>query len=234
MAEAYFGESAPIRKQRKSRKPLIPSDYQGIVDGGADEISEKQVRDVLKMLKKLKGGGDEDLTHTASGRRRQIEDSRKGSTEQGGGWAEDWDTSAAPRFFSAPALKPAVPTFSVVKPKRKSKKQDAIDPRLLHHQLGFDALAEGSGFWVDFKSGFMSVVKPVAGVAKNFLPGPAKAALSAVGLGKPKKPRAKAGASDARRSRGALCAQIMKQRGIKSMAEASKIVKAEGLWTSQK
>lgn len=52
------------------------------------------------------------------------------------------------------------------------------------HQL------HGGGFWSDFKDGFMSVIRPVAGVAKSVLPllGPegmaASGVLGAVGLGK--------------------------------------------------
>jgi hypothetical protein len=50
----------------------------------------------------------------------------------------------------------------------------------------------GAGFWDDFKSGFMSVVSPVAGIAKSLLPlaGPSGAlasqALGALGMGKKK------------------------------------------------
>ena len=52
----------------------------------------------------------------------------------------------------------------------------------------------GGGWWDDFKSGFMSVIKPVASVAKTVLPfvapvagSVASAGLSAIGLGKPRK-----------------------------------------------
>ena len=51
----------------------------------------------------------------------------------------------------------------------------------------------GAGFFDDFKKGFMSVVAPVAGIAKSVLPmmGPkgqmASAAMGALGLGKPRR-----------------------------------------------
>lgn len=45
----------------------------------------------------------------------------------------------------------------------------------------------GGSFWSDFADGFMSVVKPVASVAKVFMPPAASKAMEAVGLGKPKK-----------------------------------------------
>lgn len=44
----------------------------------------------------------------------------------------------------------------------------------------------GSGFWSDFADGFMSVVRPVAGVAKAIAPSPVGSVLSAIGLGKKK------------------------------------------------
>lgn len=57
----------------------------------------------------------------------------------------------------------------------------------------------GAGFWSDFGNGFMSVIKPVAGIAKMALPflGPegkvASGVLGTLGLGKPRrKPRRKA------------------------------------------
>ena len=57
----------------------------------------------------------------------------------------------------------------------------------------------GKGWWDDFKSGFMSVIQPVASVAKAVLPltGPmgrvASAGLSAVGLGKRRQTRRRRG-----------------------------------------
>ena len=49
----------------------------------------------------------------------------------------------------------------------------------------------GSGFWSDFADGFMSVVRPVAGVAKALAPAPVSGVLSAIGLGKKKAGRPK-------------------------------------------
>lgn len=53
----------------------------------------------------------------------------------------------------------------------------------------------GGGFWSDFGDGFMSVIRPVAGIAKSVLPllGPegmaASGVMGAVGLGKPRRRR---------------------------------------------
>jgi hypothetical protein len=68
----------------------------------------------------------------------------------------------------------------------------------------------GAGFWDDFKSGFMSVVRPVAGVAKSLLPlaGPegmaASGVMGALGLGKKRRGKGAtgAGATGAGRKRG--------------------------------
>ena len=60
----------------------------------------------------------------------------------------------------------------------------------------------GAGFWSDFGNGFMSVIKPVAGIAKMALPllGPegkvASGVLGTLGLGKPRKRRGGATNSD--------------------------------------
>lgn len=106
---------------------------------------------------------------------------------------------------------------------------------------------EGAGFWDDFKSGFMSVVKPVASIAKPFLAaaGPYGAAgaagLSALGLGKMgesdseeevevvggRRKRAKAGPNDARRRRGQMVSKLMREKGM-SLGEASKYIKEHG------
>lgn len=95
---------------------------------------------------------------------------------------------------------------------------------------------DGEGFWDDFKQGFMSVVKPVAGIAKSALPllGPegmaASGVLNAVGLGKRgRKPKRAMKAHDGRKARAEIVKQVMRQRGV-SLAEASKIVKNEGLY----
>ena len=140
---------------------------------------------------------------------------------------------------------------------------------------------EGKGFWEDFGRGFMSVIKPVASVAKAVLPvvapgvGTAAAlGMNAIGLGKSggkkKEKKDKKGkedpviekllggelivktnkgssmsgggvsgggvsggkkkrkTSDKMKKRGELVKKIMKERGVK-LAEASKIIKSEGL-----
>jgi len=102
---------------------------------------------------------------------------------------------------------------------------------------GSENEVEGEGFWDDFKSGFMSVVKPVAGIAKSVLPlaGPegmaASGVLNAIGLGKHKKRGmgATGAGKDGRKRRAEIVKKVMKQRGV-SLAEASKIVKNEGLY----
>ena len=92
---------------------------------------------------------------------------------------------------------------------------------------------EGAGFWDDFKSGFNSVVAPVAGIAKQLLPmaGPEGMAASGVinALGYGRRRRASAGPNDGRRKRAEVVKKVMSERGI-SMIEASKYVKAHGLY----
>jgi hypothetical protein len=92
---------------------------------------------------------------------------------------------------------------------------------------------EGAGFWDDFKSGFNSVISPVAGVVKSLAPlaGPEGMAASGVlgALGYGRRRRAPAGANDGRRKRAEVVKKVMAERGI-SMIEASKYVKAHGLY----
>jgi hypothetical protein len=114
-------------------------------------------------------------------------------------------------------------------------------------QLGSEM--EGGGFF----DSFMSVLKPLASVAKvglSLVPLPqaqmASSLLGAVGASKPKRGRkaksaliphselpgssmAGGGSSDGRKRRAEIVKKIMKERGVK-MIEASKIVKAEGLY----
>jgi hypothetical protein len=104
------------------------------------------------------------------------------------------------------------------------------------------ASIKGAGFFDDFQKGFMSVIRPVAGVAKSFLPPVAQMGLSAIGLGMGggsdsedevavvggRKKRAKAGPSDARRRRGAMVSKLMKEKGM-SLGEASKYIKEHGM-----
>ena len=96
---------------------------------------------------------------------------------------------------------------------------------------------DGAGFFDDFKRGFNTVVGPVAGLAKPFLPllGPygaaASAGLGALGYGKAKSKatRKPAGPNDGRRRRAELVKKVMKEYGC-SMIDASKVVKDEGLY----
>ena len=103
---------------------------------------------------------------------------------------------------------------------------------------------DGEGFFDDFKQGFMSVIKPVAGIAKSVLPlaGPegmaASGVLNAIGLGKRGKKSKGDGRHkgtdlgkrhDGRKLRAKIVKKIMKERGL-SMVQASKAVKAEGLY----
>jgi hypothetical protein len=103
---------------------------------------------------------------------------------------------------------------------------------------GFDShipypSARGGSFWDDFKSGFNSVVAPVANVVKKVAPafGPegdiVAKAIDAVGYGRRR--RAKAGPNDGRKVRAELVRKVMRERGC-SLPEASKIVKSEGLY----
>jgi len=140
----------------------------------------------------------------------------------------------------------------------------------------------GAGWFDDFKSGFNSVIAPVAGVAKSVLPllGPegmaASGVINALGYGRRRRRggasnsdtgayeghgrerddmamlgmgtgagllgenghgirmggrrrRAPAGPSDGRRRRAEIVKRVMAERGL-SMIEASKAVKAEGLY----
>ena len=100
----------------------------------------------------------------------------------------------------------------------------------LHH-------AHGGDFWSDFKSGFNSVVAPIAGAVKHLAPlaGPegqaVSGALGALGYGATggRRRRAKAGPSDGRRVRAELVRKVMRERGC-SLPEASKIVKNEHMY----
>ena len=111
---------------------------------------------------------------------------------------------------------------------------------------------QGAGFFDDFKKGFMSVISPIASIAKPLLPmvaGPygaaASAGLSALGLGRGedtdeeeeeemveavggRRRRAKASPSDARRRRGAMVSKLMREQGM-SLGEASAHIKKHGL-----
>jgi len=106
---------------------------------------------------------------------------------------------------------------------------------------------KGAGFFDDFQKGFMSVVRPVASVAKPFLSmaGPygtaASMGLSALGLGMGsgsddedaqsvvggRKKRKSAGPNDARRRRGAMVSKLMKEKGM-TLGEASRYIKEHG------
>lgn len=111
---------------------------------------------------------------------------------------------------------------------------------------------KGAGFFDDFQRGFMSVIRPVASVAKPLLSlaGPygtaASMGLSALGLGKGegsesdeddeeamvrgvggRKKRKSAGPNDARRKRGQMVSKLMREKGM-SLGEASRYIKEHG------
>ncbi len=92
---------------------------------------------------------------------------------------------------------------------------------------------QGEGWWSDFKDGFMSVIKPVASVAKTVLgviPHPyaqtASGVLGALGAGR----AVGAGRTitDKMRRRSALVKEIMKSKGLK-LGQASKYIKEHNL-----
>ena len=100
---------------------------------------------------------------------------------------------------------------------------------------------EGAGFWDDFKSGFNSVIAPVASIAKPLLSlaGPegrvASMGLSALGYGQTGGRRrggaqtggAMTGGQDARKRRGQMVSKLMRERGM-SLGEASRHIKEHG------
>ena len=97
-----------------------------------------------------------------------------------------------------------------------------------------DSDVEGAGFWDDFKSGFNSVIAPVASIAKPLLnlAGPegmaASAGLSALGYGRR---RGQTGGAytggDARKARGQMVSKLMREKGM-SLGEASRYIKENG------
>jgi hypothetical protein len=136
--------------------------------------------------------------------------------------------------------------------KRRGRPKKSMLSRTLDEEL------VGSGFWSDFADGFMSVVKPVASVAKAIAPSPVGSVLSAIGLGKKKgkKPKQskkskedeklgmevkglkdKLGLSKkksmpmkrGKNSRAEIVKEVMKKHGLQ-MIEASKYVKEHGLY----
>ena len=139
---------------------------------------------------------------------------------------------------------------------RRTKKSEAYEGgALLSRHL---KELHGAGWWDDFKSGFNSVVAPIAGVAKSVLPfaGPlgslASAGIGALGYGhggeESESDEECAGGSRTgryegqgklvithggkkRRSnkRAEVVKRVMREKGL-SMIEASKYVKAHGLY----
>jgi len=106
-----------------------------------------------------------------------------------------------------------------------------------------DSDVEGAGFWDDFKSGFNSVVAPVASIAKPLLSlaGPegmaASAGLSALGYGRRRRGGAQTGGAstggastgggDARKRRGQMVSRLMREKGM-TLGQASKYIKENG------
>jgi hypothetical protein len=134
--------------------------------------------------------------------------------------------------------------------KKRGRPKKAMLARTMDEEL------VGSGFWSDFADGFMSVVKPVASVAKAIAPSPVGSVLSAIGLGKKKgrKPKQSMKSKEdeklgmevkglkdklgltkempmkgAKKSRAEIVKEVMKKHGLK-MIEASKYVKEHGLY----
>jgi hypothetical protein len=104
-----------------------------------------------------------------------------------------------------------------------------------------DSDVEGAGFWDDFKSGFNSVIAPVASIAKPLLnlAGPegmvASTALGALGYGRRRGRGQTGGAAtggaytggDARKARGQMVSRLMREKGM-SLGEASRYIKENG------
>jgi len=90
----------------------------------------------------------------------------------------------------------------------------------------------GSGFFDDFASGFMSVVRPVAGIAKGILgsmPDPrAQAAAAGIHMLGGRKHKKVVGSQDKRKKRGALISKLMRTHGM-TLGQASKYIKDKGL-----
>lgn len=98
---------------------------------------------------------------------------------------------------------------------------------------------EGSGFWSDFADGFMSVVKPVASVAKSItglIPHPyaqaASGVLGALGAGRSGAGRSGAGRSGAAKKLNPYMELVMKVKKDKniSLKQAMQYVKQNGLY----
>ncbi len=118
--------------------------------------------------------------------------------------------------------------------------EDDSDAEMMGSALGKHIhTLKGAGFFDDFAKGFMSVVRPVANVA-SFLPGPAGmvgkvvSGFGKTGAGYPSgayegQGMEGCGKVDGRKARAEVVKRVMKERGV-SMVEASKIVKAEGLY----
>ena len=100
----------------------------------------------------------------------------------------------------------------------KSKAQKIGELELKQHEMEHDAL-EGGGFLSDLG---IPIISSLAGAI-----GLGSAGAGAAGAGRRK--RAPAGPSDGRRKRAEVVRKVMNDRGV-SMIEASKIVKAEGLY----
>jgi hypothetical protein len=56
--------------------------------------------------------------------------------------------------------------------------------RRVRQILQQQARMQGAGFWDDLKRGFDTVARPVAAIAKPFLPGPVASVVSALGYGR--------------------------------------------------
>jgi hypothetical protein len=111
--------------------------------------------------------------------------------------------------------------------------------RILREQ----AKMHGAGLWDDLKHGFDMVARPVAAIAKPFLPGPVASVVSALGYGKGRRKRGGAMSGGGALSGGAYVAtapakrkpsahamtvkKIMKAHPGMPLGEASKLAKMQ-------
>ena len=156
--------------------------------GGRKAPSKKQLEDIGKnelILHQKEHEAMEDDAHQQGGMLSRHLREKYGDEHSrlfGSGFISD---------LNIPVLSGLAGIFGLGKPHKNPKELGKMMAEHLH----------GSGFWDDFKSGFMSVIRPVASIAKPLLaiaPHPAaKAAslgLSALGLGKARgRPRKMAG-----------------------------------------
>lgn len=110
--------------------------------------------------------------------------------------------------------------------------------RRVRQILREQAKMHGAGFWDDLKQGFDMVARPVAAIAKPFLPGPLASVVSALGYGKGRRKRGGAMSGGGAPSGGAklkrkpsahamAVKKIMKAHPGMPLGEASKLAKMQ-------